>query len=109
MLMIRFVAPAGNHPEYGSRWRIFFRRSWTRGSSVFRDFGLLEPFAFLLIFFLDAVAIHMVAWANPLEVVPPSEKTWSKNDDDRDSVRGDDPVLRPVHASVIQYFEHAGS
>src|SRR5207245_5696588 len=32
-----------------------------------------------------------------------------ENDDDRDSVKGDEPVLRPVHASLIQYFENAGS
>src|SRR2546422_9874802 len=50
MLMIRFVAPAGNHPEYGSRWRIFFRRSSTRGSNVFFAFALPERFPFLLIF-----------------------------------------------------------
>src|SRR3989442_465768 len=61
MLMIRFVAPAGNHPEYGSRWRIFFRRSSTRGYSVFCDFALPERFLFLLIFPPDTVDVHMVA------------------------------------------------
>src|SRR5947209_18916317 len=68
MLMIRFVAPAGNQPEYGSRCRIFFRRLTTRGSSVFPFLGLPELFLFLTISPPDAIAIHMAAWASSVQV-----------------------------------------
>src|SRR5881397_41626 len=90
MLMIRFVAPAGNHPEYGSRWRIFFRRSSTRGSNVFCDFALPERFLFLLIFPPDTVDVHMVAGGDIPRCVEPSRVrgTWSRNRDHRVEKRG---------------------
>src|SRR2546422_9592361 len=110
MLMIRFVAPAGNHPEYGSRWRIFFRRSSTRGSNVFCDFALPERFPFLLIFPPDTVDVHMVAGAASIDVSSHRAAAERRLETGiTESRKGDEPDERPVRESLIQYFENAGS